>query len=182
MESIKKIFKIGNGPSSSHTMGPKRAAEIFAEKNSNADSFKVYLYGSLALTGKGHMTDYIILKTLPKPTEIIWKNDESLPLHPNGMVFEAYDKDEKKLNDWEVYSVGGGELMDKNSESNEENVYPQNTMADIISYLEKNGGTLWEYVLEVEGESVIDYMKEVWEAMKDAIHRGLEADGTFQVF
>ncbi|RLD75512.1 MAG: L-serine ammonia-lyase [Bacteroidetes bacterium] len=178
MESIKKIFKIGNGPSSSHTMGPKRAAEIFAEKNSNADSFKVYLYGSLALTGKGHMTDYIILKTLPKPTEIIWKNDESLPLHPNGMVFEAYDKDEKKLNDWEVYSVGGGELMDKNSESNEENVYPQNTMADIISYLEKNGGTLWEYVLEVEGESVIDYMKEVWEAMIDAIHRGLEADGT----
>ena len=178
MESIKKIFKIGNGPSSSHTMGPKRAAEIFAEKNSNANSFKVYLYGSLALTGKGHMTDYIILKTLPKPTGIIWKNDESLPLHPNGMVFEAYDKDGAIINDWEVYSVGGGELMDKNSESNEENVYPQNTMADIISYLEKNGGTLWEYVLEVEGESVIDYMKEVWEAMKDAIHRGLEEDGT----
>jgi len=178
MESITKMFKIGNGPSSSHTMGPKSAAEIFAEKNPNADSFKVYLYGSLALTGKGHMTDYIILKTLPKPTEIIWKDDENLPLHPNGMIFEAYGEDGKKLNEWEVYSIGGGEIMDKDSESNEENIYPQNTMADIIAYLEKNGGTLWEYVLEVEGESVIEYMKEVWDTMKDAISRGLEADGT----
>jgi len=168
MESITKMFKIGNGPSSSHTMGPKSAAEIFAEKNPNADSFKVYLYGSLALTGKGHMTDYIILKTLPKPTEIIWKDDENLPLHPNGMIFEAYGEDGKKLNEWEVYSIGGGEIMDKDSESNEENIYPQNTMADIIAYLEKNGGTLWEYVLEVEGESVIEYMKEVWDTMKDA--------------
>ena len=82
MESITKIFKIGNGPSSSHTMGPKKAAEIFAKKHSDAESYKVSLYGSLAFTGKGHMTDYIILKTLPKPTEIIWKHDKSLPLHP----------------------------------------------------------------------------------------------------
>ncbi|MEN8120144.1 MAG: L-serine ammonia-lyase [Bacteroidota bacterium] len=178
MESIKKLFKIGNGPSSSHTMGPKSAAEIFAEKNQDAHSFKVYLYGSLALTGKGHMTDYIIEKTLPKPTEIIWKNDETLPLHPNGMMFEAFDKNGKKLNDWEVYSIGGGEIMDKDSEANEENIYPQNTMADIISYLEENGGTLWEYVLKTEGDDVLDYMKEVWDTMKDAIHRGLETDGT----
>ncbi len=178
MESIKKIFKIGNGPSSSHTMGPKRAAEIFAEKNPDAQTFKVYLYGSLALTGKGHMTDYIILKTLAKPTEIIWKNNETLPLHPNGMMFKAYGEDKEKQNEWEVYSIGGGELMDKNSESNEENIYSQNTMADIITYLEKHGGTLWEYVLETEGETVIDYMKEVWSTMKDAILRGLEADGT----
>ena len=178
MESIKKIFKIGNGPSSSHTMGPKFAAEIFADKNPKANSFKVYLYGSLALTGKGHMTDYIIEKTLPKPVEIIWKNDESLPLHPNGMLFEAYDQDGEKLDDWEVYSIGGGELMDKDSESKEENIYPQNTMVDIMRHLEENGGTLWEYVLETEGEQVLEYMKEVWDTMKDAILRGLEADGT----
>ena len=95
MESIKYLYRIGNGPSSSHTMGPKSAAEIFSKKNTNADSFKVYLYGSLALTGKGHMTDYIIEKTLPKPTEIFWKPEEELPLHPNGMIFEAYFADKK---------------------------------------------------------------------------------------
>ena len=154
MESIRKIFKIGNGPSSSHTMGPKKAAEIFLEKNPDAESYKVQLYGSLALTGKGHMTDYIILETLTKPTEIIWKNEESLPLHPNGMIFEAFNKAGKLMDSWEVYSVGGGEIMDKNSESTAEDIYPQTTMADIIKYLEKNGGTLWEYVFEVEGEAI----------------------------
>ncbi|MDX2443767.1 MAG: L-serine ammonia-lyase [Bacteroidales bacterium] len=178
MESIKKIFKIGNGPSSSHTMGPKKAAEIFLEKNPEAESFKVHLYGSLALTGKGHMTDYIILKTLVKPTEIIWKNEDSLPLHPNGMIFEAFNKAGKLMDSWEVYSVGGGEIMDNNSESSADDIYPQTTMADIIAYLEKNGGTLWEYVLEIEGESIVSYLQEVWNVMKDAVHRGLEADGT----
>ncbi|MBN1252979.1 MAG: L-serine ammonia-lyase [Bacteroidales bacterium] len=177
MESIKYLYRIGNGPSSSHTMGPKSAAEIFSKKNTNADSFKVYLYGSLALTGKGHMTDYIIEKTLPKPTEIFWKPEEELPLHPNGMIFEAYFAD-KKIDEWEVYSVGGGEIIDKNTGKDERDIYPETTMADIISHLEKNGGTLWEYVLKVEGETILDYMKEVWEVMKSAIYRGLETDGT----
>ena len=178
MESITKIFKIGHGPSSSHTMGPKKAAEIFAKKHPDAKSFKVSLYGSLAFTGKGHLTDYIILKTLEKPTEIIWKHDKSLPLHSNGMIFEAYDKDEKKIDEWEVYSIGGGEIMDKNHKSEEEHIYPHNSMADIIAHLEENGGTFWEYVLDVEGEEILEYIKEVWDVMQDAIHRGLEADGT----
>ncbi len=177
MESIKKIFKIGNGPSSSHTMGPKFAAEEFLKKNPDADTFKVYLFGSLALTGKGHMTDYIIEKTLPKPVEFVWKNDESLPLHPNGMRFEAYIND-KKTDEWEVYSIGGGEIMDENSQANEEHIYKQETMKEILQHLEDEGGTLWEYVLKTEGEELIDYLKKVWETMKDAIHRGLEADGT----
>ncbi|MCF6241158.1 MAG: L-serine ammonia-lyase [Bacteroidales bacterium] len=177
MESIKKIFKIGNGPSSSHTMGPKFAAEQFAEKNTDADAFKVYLYGSLALTGKGHMTDYIIEKTLSKPVEFIWKNDETLPLHTNGMRFEAYVAG-KKTDEWEVYSIGGGEIMDKNSEAGEVHIYPQETMKEILIHLEKEGGTLWEYVLKTEGEELVDYLRKVWETMKDAIHRGLEADGT----
>jgi len=178
MESITKIFKIGNGPSSSHTMGPKKAAEIFAEKHPDAESFKVSLYGSLAFTGKGHMTDYIILKTFSKPTEIIWKNDESLPLHSNGMIFEAYDKNGKKTDEWEVYSIGGGEIMDKDHKSEAEHIYPHNSMSDILTHLEENGGTFWEYVIDVEGEEVLKYLKEVWDVMKDAIHRGLEADGT----
>ncbi len=159
-------------------MGPKKAAEIFAEKHPDADSFKVSLYGSLALTGKGHMTDYIILKTLPKPTEIIFKNDESLPLHSNGMIFEAFDDTGKRIDDWEVYSIGGGEIMDKENKSEKTHIYPQTTMADIITHLEENGGTFWEYVLDIEGEGVFDYLEEVWSVMKDAIHRGLEADGT----
>ena len=177
MESIKYLFRIGNGPSSSHTMGPKSAAEKFAKKNKNADAFKVYLYGSLAATGKGHMTDYIVKKTLAKPTEIIWKFNKELPLHPNGMILEAYLSD-KKIDDWEVYSIGGGEIIDKNSESEDRDIYPQNTMADIIKELESNGGTLWEYVEKVEGEAIHKHIKKVWKVMKDAIHRGLETDGT----
>ncbi|MCF6364942.1 MAG: L-serine ammonia-lyase [Bacteroidales bacterium] len=178
MESIKKLYNIGNGPSSSHTMGPKKAAEIFAKRNKDAASFKVFLYGSLALTGKGHMTDYIIEKTLSKPTEIIWKFKEQLPIHPNGMIFEAYDKSGKKTDVWEVYSVGGGAIADKSSEAAEENIYPHTTMADIIKHLEAEGGTLWEYVMKVEGDKFTEYLKKVWKTMKSAIKRGLEADGT----
>ncbi len=178
MESIRKIFKIGNGPSSSHTIGPKKAAEIFLDRNPEAASFKAYLYGSLALTGKGHMTDYIILQTMPKPTEVIFKSDEKLPLHPNGMIFEAYDEAGNKIDKWEVYSIGGGEIMSKDHPLQENHIYPHTTMAGIIKYLEENGGTFWEYVLRVEGEDLMEYLKEVWEVMKDAIHRGLEEDGT----
>jgi len=178
MESIKKLFKIGNGPSSSHTIGPKYAAEIFSKKTPNARSYKIHLYGSLALTGKGHMTDYIIEKTMPKPSEIIWKKDETLPLHPNGMIFEALDKDCKITDSWEVYSVGGGSIMDKNSSETDEHIYPHQTIAEIIEHLEDKGGSFWEYVLRVEGDDILDYMKEIWAVMKSAIKRGLETDGT----
>jgi len=178
MESIRKLFRIGNGPSSSHTMGPKSAAEIFCKKNPNAEFFKVYLYGSLALTGKGHMTDYIIEKTLPKPVEIIWKKDETLPAHPNGMIFEAYDKSKKLIDDWEVYSIGGGEIMSEDEPLKKNNIYPLTKMTKIMEYLDKNGGTLWEYVIKIEGEEIVDYALEVWTAMKNAILRGLETDGT----
>ena len=178
MESIRKLFKIGNGPSSSHTMGPKFAAEQFAKKNPDAESFRVHLYGSLALTGKGHMTDYIIEKTLPKSVEILWKKEETLPLHQNGMIFEALDKNNQVTDSWEVYSVGGGSIMDKNSAESEEHIYPHQTIAEIIQYLEENGGNYWEYVMKVEGEEILDYMKEIWEVMKAAIKKGLETDGT----
>ncbi len=178
MESVTKVFKIGHGPSSSHTMGPKKAAEIFSERHKDAASFTVSLYSSLALTGKGHMTDYIILKTLPKPTEIIWKKDESLPLHPNGMIFKAFDENKNLIEEWEVYSIGGGEIMDANTENTKNDIYPQTTMADIITHIETHGGTLWEYVVEVEGEEIFDFLKIVWDTMKDAVNRGLEEDGT----
>lgn len=178
MESIRKLFKIGNGPSGSHTMGPKFAAEQFAKKNPNTESYRVHLYGSLALTGKGHMTDYIINKTLAKPVEILWKSRETLPLHQNGMIFEALDNAGQTVDSWEVYSVGGGSIMDKNSSETEEHIYPHQTIAEIIQYLEEKGGNYWEYVMKVEGDDILDYMKEIWEVMKSAIKKGLETDGT----
>jgi len=178
MESIKELYKIGNGPSSSHTMGPKFAAKKFVKKNPKANSFKVKLYGSLALTGKGHMTDYIIEKTLPKHVEIVWIPNEFLPLHPNGMVFEAFDKDGNKTDEWEVYSIGGGTIIDKNTKPSLDDIYPITRLSKIIKHLEEEGGTLWEYVYRIEDDSFPKYLKKVWETMKSAIERGLEKDGT----
>jgi len=178
MESIKEIYKIGFGPSSSHTMGPKKAAEIFLSRNPNAHSFRVSLYGSLALTGKGHMTDYIIIKTFPVDCEIVWKPNKKLPLHTNGMLFEALDADKKVLDSWKAYSIGGGAITDGTSENKKNTIYTHTSMSAIFEHLEKNGGTLWEYVHRHEGEQIFDYIKEVWEVMKSAIKRGIEADGT----
>ena len=117
MKTIKDIYKIGLGPSSSHTMGPQKAATLFNQRYSNASSFQVTLYGSLAATGKGHMTDWAILNTMKAPTEIIWKPDIFLPFHPNGMHFEAFDDKKKLLGDWTVYSIGGGNLAEEGKQN-----------------------------------------------------------------
>jgi len=178
MDSIKNIYKIGNGPSSSHTMGPKKAAKKFLKKNRSAQTFKVHLYGSLALTGKGHLTDKTILDTFDDNIEIVWHQNEKLPLHTNGMRFEAFDVDGNLTDSWEVYSIGGGELMDEKSKLEPKDVFPHTTMKDIIEYLEQEGGTLWEYVLKYDDKDMLDYLNEVWKAMKDAIHRGVDTDGT----
>ncbi len=178
MESIKELFRIGNGPSSSHTMGPKFAAKKFAAKNPLAASFKLTLFGSLALTGKGHMTDYIIEKTLPGKVEIFWKPEIYLPMHPNGMIFEAFDNEGNKIDEWEVYSIGGGAIADKDTKPGKDDIYPITEMTQIIKHLEKQGGTLWEYVYEIEDESFPKYLRKVWKTMKAAIERGLVADGT----
>jgi len=110
MKSLKELFRIGNGPSSSHTMGPLKASEIFFDRHKDAASFAVTLYGSLAATGKGHMTDVAILSVLRPhaPTEILWQPKVFLPLHPNGMNFRALDQSGKELGNWTVFSVGGG--------------------------------------------------------------------------
>ncbi len=177
MESLRELYKIGNGPSSSHTIGPKKAAEIFAKRNPEAEFFKVSLFGSLASTGKGHMTDFIIKKTLPKETEIIWLPNKTLPLHTNGMIFEAYQA-EKQIDSWEVYSIGGGTIMDTKSASEKKDIYPHSSMKEIIEHLEQQGGTFWEYVFSVEDENFPKYLKKVWKTMKASIKRGLETEGT----
>jgi L-serine dehydratase len=178
MESIREIYKIGHGPSSSHTMGPKKAAEIFREGNPEAASYRVTLYSSLAATGKGHLTDVVLLDAFkPKQLEIIWKPEESLPYHPNAMKFGSLDNKGSILSEWIVYSVGGGNIVDDIPNQNAEKLYSLNKMSDILEWTEKSGKTLWEYVGEMEGSSIWDYLYEVWEIMKLTIKRGLENEG-----
>lgn len=181
MKSIKELFRIGTGPSSSHTMAPRKAAEMFLERHPDAASFKVTLYGSLAATGVGHMTDVAILDVLTAvaPTEIVWNPKVFLPFHPNGMTFAAYDEKKKLLDNWTVYSVGGGALSEgkENQSIETPEVYGMNSMVEILDWCERTGRSYWEYVEECEGPDIWDYLKEVWDTMKEAIQRGLEAEG-----
>ncbi|MDR1054394.1 MAG: L-serine ammonia-lyase [Prevotellaceae bacterium] len=177
MESIKTIYKIGYGPSSSHTMGPKKAAEQFSAKNPRAISFRVTLYGSLAATGIGHLTDVAIINALsPKSTEIIWEPEVFLPFHPNGMKFEAMEFGELK-DEWIIYSIGGGDLSDETTKVTHEWVYEMTTMDEILTWCQKSGKNFWEYVQDCEGKEIWDYLDEVWKTMTAAIERGIDEEG-----
>jgi L-serine dehydratase len=178
MESIKQIYRIGFGPSSSHTMGPRTAADSFNKKNDDAVKFRVTLYGSLAATGKGHLTDRAIIETFsPKSVEIVWKPEEFLTRHPNAMKFEAISAENKVTDEWTSYSIGGGKVIDEHSEDKACDVYPLNTMDEILEWTKKNGGAFWEYAEEIEGKEIYEYLAEVWKVMTDAIKRGLENEG-----
>ncbi|HJD76094.1 L-serine dehydratase [Bacteroides reticulotermitis] len=181
MKSIKELYRIGTGPSSSHTMGPRKAAEMFLERHPEAASFKVTLYGSLAATGRGHMTDVAINDTLQPcaPVEIDWQPKIFLPFHPNGMTFKAVDAEGKETEGWTVYSVGGGALAEDNDSPSIESpeVYEMNQMTDILDWCERTGKSYWEYVKECENSDIWDYLAEVWTTMREAIARGLEAEG-----
>ncbi len=180
MDSIKNIYKIGLGPSSSHTMGPNRAAGIFLSKYPDAAAINVTLYGSLAATGKGHMTDKAIIRALTdKKVNIIWRSDIVPEFHTNGMLFEAFDANGAKTGEWMVYSTGGGFLSEgKNSGADiqSEQVYRRNSLEEIKEILAKEGFSFWEYVQYHEGDSLWDYLGEVWEAMQNSIREGLEDD------
>lgn len=178
MESIREIFKIGYGPSSSHTMGPGKAAEIFSAKHPQIKSFRVTLYGSLAATGVGHGTDEVIKKILrASEVEIVWKPEETKEEHPNAMLFEAMEG-EKVVDSWEVYSVGGGSLKDKDgSFEKPEQVYPDTTMTEVMAWCIEEGRSYWEYVDLHEDESIWEYLREVWHTMLAAIKNGLENEG-----
>ncbi|MCK5034439.1 MAG: L-serine ammonia-lyase [Candidatus Sabulitectum sp.] len=178
MQSIRELYKIGYGPSSSHTIGPVRAVDIFQKRNPEVKNYRVTLYGSLAATGKGHHTDIAIEKTFaPKSVEIIWKADEELPLHPNGMLFEALNNENEIVNDWIVYSIGGGDLKDSEGILNDKVVYDHKTLSDILDLCNKNGKTFWEYVEDCEGPEIWDFLKDVWNIMKDTITQGLDNEG-----
>ena len=182
MESLKEIFKIGKGPSSSHTMGPQRAATIFAERHPETARFEVTLYGSLAATGKGHMTDKAIIDVLKQvaPVEIIWEPDIFLPYHPNGMLFRAFNDSQDLLDEWTVYSVGGGALSEGKATGDffqKESVYDLHTLKDIQAWCEHHGRGYWEYVKQCEGDDLWDYLREVWKTMQAAVERGLDSEG-----
>ena len=177
MKTIREIYRIGYGPSSSHTMGPRKAAEIFVGRTQEAASYVVTLYGSLAATGRGHMTDVAILDVLKNAT-IRWMPDVFLPYHPNGMKFEALDTDGKVIDSWTVYSVGGGALEEDGKQGDElPEIYHLNTMTEILRYCEESGKSFWEYVEECEGKEIWDYLRDVWQVMCEAVERGIDAEG-----
>lgn len=178
MESIRELYRIGHGPSSSHTMGPRRAAEQFAHEHPEAASFRLTLYGSLAATGKGHLTDVAAREAVaPRPVEILWQPDRQLPMHPNGMEFEALSAEGQRLAFWRVYSVGGGELRGEGDPVERHSVYDLHSMSEILKHCTSSGQTFWEYVQEREGAGIWDYLREVNRVMHAAIERGLHAEG-----
>lgn len=180
MDSIKQVFRIGHGPSSSHTMGPSRAAEKFMHRCPNAQHYRVTLYGSLAATGRGHLTDMAILDVLQQvaPTEIVWQPKTVLPFHTNGMLFEGLDRQGNVIDHLTIFSIGGGVLA--NEEFNEQQsaaIYPLSTITDILNDLDARGMSFWEYVEESEGSEIWDFLAEIWLVMKQAVQEGLEAEG-----
>jgi L-serine dehydratase len=180
MDSIRKIYKIGYGPSSSHTMGPRKAAAIFKERFPNAAEFQVTLYGSMAATGKGHLTDVAIIDELsPLKATILWEPKTRLDIHPNALKLVALDENGGSLGDWTAYSIGGGEIIDEHTTitEDENDIYPHKKMKDILEWCKKNGSQFWEYVKKYEEPDVWDHLKEVWKVMQKAVERGLENEG-----
>ena len=180
MKTIKEIYRIGHGPSSSHTMAPRFASEQFLGRHPEAARFEVVLYGSLAATGKGHLTDQAILEVLNKkaPATIIWKPEIFLPYHPNGMTFKSFNTKDKMTEEWTVYSVGGGALEEEGKPAVLPDIYPITKMTDILNWCEDSGKAYWEYVTDVEDDPyLIDYLEQVWQTMQDAVERGLLTEG-----
>ena len=175
MYSLKELYRIGKGPSSSHTIGPERACKLFLDKYPQADSFVVRLYGSLAKTGDGHGTGKVIESVLKNVT--IEYDEEMECLHPNTMDLIAY-MGASKVGEMRVYSIGGGAIRIEGEESEEgEKVYSLSTMAEIRAYCEKKGMRLYEYVFESEGADLRAYLLKVWEAMQEAVARGVQQTG-----
>ena len=155
-------------------MAPRTAGLRFREKYPNATKYRVTLYGSLASTGKGHMTDTAISGVLNDP-EIIWLPDEELPLHTNGMRFEALDENFEVIGTVEDYSLGGGALL---SDPSTGDVYPESTDEEILAVVKENFGNYWEYVIDREGPGIMEHLREVWAVMTDSIARGISKRGT----
>ena len=161
-------------------MGPRKAAEAFLARHPEATSFEVTLYGSLAATGKGHMTDVAIMNAFADhaPVRILWEPKIFLPFHPNGMLFKAMDANGNITEHWTVYSIGGGALAEEGKTLAEgEDIYAMDSLVDIMHWCERTGRSYWEYVQMCEDSSLWDYLSEVWKTMEAAVVRGLDQEG-----
>ena len=179
MKSIREIYKVGKGPSSSHTMGPERAARHFQESYPQADSFRVILYGSLSKTGVGHGTDRVIRQVLaPLPTEIVFSKDHLEGHHPNTMDFFALEKGQE-IGSLRIESIGGGDIrVPGESTLDSPEVYPENSFAEIADFCKwRYFDTISEYVELNEGEDIWEFLLDIWAVMKQAIAEGLTTTG-----
>lgn len=182
MESLQELYRIGRGPSSSHTMGPAHAAALFREAFPEADSFQVTLYGSLAKTGRGHLTDVAVRDAFaPLSAQVIFHPEDDVELrHPNTMELEAFQKGERP-GFWRVYSVGGGKIeIEGKSAVAPQNVYALSTFSEIKDHCRQKRIRLWQFVEENESPEIWSYLSDVWKAMKTAVWRGLDAEGVLQ--
>ncbi len=182
MNSIRELYKIGKGPSSSHTMGPQRAAGIFKEEHPNAESFRVVLYDSLAKTGVGHGTDRVLRETLaPIPAEIVFAKEDPDDLkHPNTLDFYAVENG-REVGPMRVQSIGGGDIVIEGrpvDKDTRDDVYPENSFAEIAQFCNWRHIRIWEYVELCEGPEIWTFLAQVWKTMRWAIADGLHVDGT----
>ena len=177
MKTIKSVYKIGNGPSSSHTVGPYHAAQIFGARYPQADRFRVTLYGSLAFTGEGHGTGKAIVSGLPGAEVVFDREQTDLP-HPNTMRFEAFRGGEL-IGENRIFSIGGGSIRIEGEPSEDEvEVYPQQNFTEILQICKQRSLNLAQFIYRMEDDKLRDSLKLVWEAMKAAVRRGLSAEGT----
>ncbi len=182
MKSIKEIYRIGYGPSSSHTMGPRKATIEFLKRAPQAaHNFEVVLYGSLAATGKGHLTDAAIEDVFVKAGKLLkitWLPDKFLPFHPNAMKLRAFGDNGEMLYEMTVYSIGGGAIkIEGDTEEFTQDIYDKTKLTEILEYCERTGKCYWEYVEECEGPEIWDYLRKVWHTMKAAVERGITKEG-----
>ena len=178
MKSIISVYKIGNGPSSSHTVGPYHAAQTFGSRYPDADSYEVTLYGSLAFTGEGHGTGKAILSGLPGAKIVFDREtrEEDLP-HPNTMLFKAF-KGGKEIAATRIFSIGGGSIRIENESSEEDReVYPQKNFSEIVALCNQEKISILQLIYILEGYTLRDYLRKVWKAMQESVERGLAADG-----
>ncbi len=176
MESLKELYKIGRGPSSSHTIGPERAAKIMMHRYREADFFKVELLGSLAFTGRGHRTDYVLTKTFQVPCQIIFNESLDSLKHPNTLKIHAY-KQNSLIGSLTFYSIGGGSLeIEGEPKKQVADIYHEKNMKEIVSWCKKNNANFADYVFEKE-EDIKEYLKKVYTSMNHTIDKGLSKDG-----
>ena len=176
MRTIQTVYKIGQGPSSSHTVGPFRAAKWFQSQYPEADAFEVTLFGSLSFTGEGHGTEKAIRRILPDAAVLFDRSQKDLP-HPNTMLFKAFRGGEL-LGTRRVFSIGGGSIRwEGGTDSEDREVYPQKTLGEILYECYQEGISLTEFISRAEGPSLRPYLATIWAAMKESVERGLETEG-----